>query len=114
MIQTFRYSRPWLKVKWAMQRVVRGYDDRLFWSLADYIDPMIVAHVRALRYDKNMFSGYPHGLTEKKWNKVLDTILAGFVDEPEMGMSKKEWKKYLKNREKALVLLAFYWDNLWD
>lgn len=98
-------------IRFAIQRVVRGYDDRLFWDMSAYIDPMIVAHVRNLAV---MGHGHPTGLTEKKWNKVLITILAGFRDEPEMSASKKEWKKYLKNRQKALVLLAFYWDNLWD
>lgn len=109
MIQTIKYW--FLPAKWAIQRVVRGYDDRLFWSLADYIDPMMVAHITHLREEG---CGYPAGTTQKKWNKVLDTMLAGFGDEPEMSASKKEWAKYLKNRDKALVLLAFYWDNLWD
>ena len=98
-------------IRFAIQRVVRGYDDRLFWSLADYIDPMIVAHVKYLREE---VCGYPSGTTQKKWNKVLDIILAGFAEEPDMGASKKEWSRYLKARQKALVLLAFYWDNLWD
>jgi len=101
MIQTLKY---------AYQRLTRGYDDRLFWSLADYVDPMIVAHVRNLAV---MGNGHPAGLTEKKWQKVLITILAGFGDEPTSG-DVKEWKKYMKTRQKALVLLAFYWDNLWD
>ena len=97
-------------VVWAWQRVYRGYDDTLFWSLADYLDPMIVAHVRELRENG---VGYPAALTQKKWNKVLDTILKGFEEEPDF-INKKSWKKYMKDREKALVLLAFYYDNLWD
>jgi hypothetical protein len=96
-------------LKWAWQRVVRGYDDRLFWSFSNYVDDMVVAHVTHLRSDNH---GYPHGLTQKKWNKVLDTILKGFRPEPDT--FSKGWKKYRKDRQKALVLLAFYWDNLWD
>lgn len=111
MIQTIRYSRPWLHVKWAIQRVVRGWDDRLFWSLADYIDPMIVAHVRNL---KECGHGRPVNMSTKKWDKALDTILAGLVQEPEVLAGKGVWKRYRKNRNKALVLLAFYWDELWD
>ena len=37
----------------------------------------------------------------------------GFVNEPEY-IGTKVYKKYQKDRDKALVLLAFYWDNLWD
>ena len=109
MIQTIK---NWfLPVKYAYQRVVRGYDDRLFWSLADYVDPMIVAHVKYLREEG---CGHPANVTLKKWNKVLDTILAGFGSMPEAPSSKKDWRKYFKNRDRALVLLVFYWDNLWD
>lgn len=98
-------------IRFAIQRVVRGYDDRLFWDMSEYIDPMIIAHVKNYRENGH---GYPADMTEKKWNKVLDTILIGFVPEPEIGAGKKTWSKYLKSRQKALVLLAFYWDNLWD
>lgn len=98
-------------IKWAYQRLTRGYDDRLFWDMSEYLDPMIVAFIDNQR--KNG-CGYPSDMTEKKWNKVLATIHSGFVPEPEIGASKKVWSKYLKSRDKALVLLAFYWDNLWD
>lgn len=81
------------------------------WDLSAYIDPMIVAHVKNLRENGH---GYPNGITQKKWNKVLDTILAGFGEEPGVHATKKEWKKYMHTRQKSLVLLAFYWDNLWD
>lgn len=99
------------EIKWAWQRVFRKYDDRLFWSLRDYVDPMIVAHIKN---QKENGHGHPTHTTEKKWNKVLDTMLAGLGGEPEFGVSKKVWTKYLKNRAKALVLLSYYWDELWD
>lgn len=98
-------------VKYAWQRLVRGYDDRLFWSMSHYIDPMIVAHIKNLREDGH---GHPSNITEKKWNKILDTIMLGMGEEPEMLAGVKAWNKYRKDREKALILLAFYWDNLWD
>lgn len=106
MIQTIKNA-LW-SVKRAWQRLTRGYDDRLFWSLRDYVDPMIVAHVTFMR---DTGHGYPIGVTKKKWEKVLNTILAGFVPEPE---SAKDFKKYARARGRALVLLAFYWDELWD
>lgn len=98
-------------IKYAYQRLTRGYDDRLFWDMQEYIDPMVVAFVKNLREHGH---GHPSEMTQKKWNKVLDTILIGFVPEPEMGAGKKVWAKWLNSRNKALVLLAFYWDNMWD
>lgn len=97
------------KIKWAYQRLTRGWDDRLFWGMSTYIDPMVLAMAKHLRESA---MGHPTNVTAKKWNKALDVIIKGFRDEPEL--SAKEWKKYLKDREKALVLLAYYWDNLWD
>jgi len=109
MIQIIKdWFRP---VKHAYQRVVRGYDDRLFWSLRDYVDPMVVAHIK--HQQENGF-GHPTHTTQAKWNKVLDTMLKGLGDEPELGASKKEWSRYLKTRARALVLLSYYWDDLWD
>lgn len=98
-------------IKYALQRLTRGYDDRLFWDMSEYIDPMIVAFIKNLRENGH---GYPSDMTEKKWNKVLDTILVGFVSEPDALAGKNTWTKYVNKRNKALVLLAFYWDNLWD
>ena len=99
------------QIKWAYQRVVRGYDDRLFFGFSEYVDPMVLAMAKYLR---EQGKGYPAGVTEKKWNKALDIIISGFGEEPEMLAGKKFWKKHYKDREKALVLLAYYWDNLWD
>lgn len=31
------------KIKWAYQRVVRGYDDRIFWDFEEYLDYIVPA-----------------------------------------------------------------------
>lgn len=98
------------EIKWAWQRVVRGYDDRLFWSMSEYLDPMVVAVAKRLREDG---VGYPTGLTVKKWNRVLDLIIKGLSPEPE-SIKRGAFKKYYKDRLKAQALLAMYWDSLWD
>lgn len=99
-----------ISIKWGWQRLTRGYDDRIFYSLASYIDPMIVAHCEYLRLEGH---GTPISFTEKKWKKILDTIIKGLSPEPDW-KKVSEWKKYRKDREKALVLLAMHWDELWD
>ena len=91
-------------MKYAYQRAVRGYDDTLFWDLAGYIDPIIIAFLTNLR--ENGW-GYPHGMTEKKWKKTLDTMIDGFSIDV---MTKKDMDK----RNKALVLFAYWYDGLWD
>lgn len=98
------------EVKWAYQRAFRGYDDRLFWDMAGYVDRLIVVHCKHLRENA---VGYPSGLTQKKWNKILDTIILGMQEEPDF-KKKGSYEKYWKNRMKALELLGLYWDGLWD
>ncbi len=91
-------------IKWAWQRLTRGYDDRLFWAMDSYLDPIILAGLKNL---KENGMGYPPGITQKKWNKVLDTMIEGFEIDT---FSERNMKK----RKKALVLFAFYYDTLWD
>ena len=97
------------QIKWAWQRVVRGYDDRVLWDIS-HLDSQIVAVATYLRDEGH---GRPMGVTQKKWNKVLNTLIEGFSPEPDW-KNGKELKKYIKKRKEALVLLAYYWDNLWD
>lgn len=104
------YKQIFRTIKYGWQRLVRGYDDRLFWGMAEYLDPMVIAHVKNLREHG---TGHPSWITQKRWNKILDTILKGMEPEPD-DFGSKTWRKYIKDREKALALLAYYWDNLWD
>lgn len=101
MIQTLKY---------ALQRLTRGWDDRLLWDMSEYLDPMILA---TAKYHREQAHGYPAGVTKKKWYKALDIIIEGFGEEPDW-KDKKKFNRYWKQREKAQVLLAFYWDDLWD
>lgn len=94
------------RIKYVYQRAVRGYDDTLFWDLAEYLDPIIIAFLTNLR-DNGM--GYPHGMTETKWKKTLDIMIKGFSKD------KYAWtKKDMEKRKEALVLFAYWYDNLWD
>lgn len=97
-------------IKWAWQRVTRGYDDRVLWSLSEYIDPIILA---VLKSHREIDGWHPIGITAKKWNKALDVMIAGFQPEPNWSKV-SEYKKWKKNRDKALVLFAFYYDSLWS
>ena len=97
-------------VKFAYQRLVRGYDDRVTWDLPAYIYRMIIAH---LKHQRDNGSGRPVGLTEKGWHKVLDKMIKGFELDDDW-TNKKQMEKYQKARSEALVLFSIYYDSLWD
>jgi len=66
-----------LPIKWAWQRLTRGWDDRVIWSIDYYLSEMMPAWLRRL---KRVQHGYPCQFEGKpeKWDEVLDTIIDGF------------------------------------
>lgn len=94
------------EVKWAWQRVSRGYDDRLYWGMDEYLDPIIIAGLKNLRNNGN---GYPCLLSQKKWNSILDIMITAFqTDKYEYTEESKE------QRNRGLKLFARYYNHLWD
>lgn len=84
------------KIKWAYQRVARGWDDRVVWSVDSWLDDIMPAILRQLKKEKHgtpmqvfptgprykLKDGNPNKLAEKiairRWEKILDQIIAGF------------------------------------
>lgn len=101
----------WNEVKWFFQRGFRGYDDRLFWAMDEYLSPIIVAGLKNLR--KNAL-GYPAGITsQNKWNKILDKMIFSFeYDKFEYPF--KKTMKDLNKVEEGHKLFAEYYSALWD
>ena len=99
------------ETKWAWQRATRGYDDRLFWAMDEYLNPIIVAGLKNLR--KNAL-GYPAGITsQNKWNKILDKMIFSIVyDKYETPF--KEKMGDLNKIEEGHKLFAEYYESLWD
>jgi hypothetical protein len=123
------------QVKWFIQRGKRGWADCDVWSVDYYLTPIIIGMLKKL---KETTHGYPYGLTEKKWDKTLDKMVAGFEaaqrvldddyykdiigDDPKWGsvprdiikklgrMSVKDQKLFRKNAE----LFIEYYFALWD
>ncbi len=72
------------KLKWAVQRVFRGWDDRVIWNIDMYLARMMPVWLRQLKAQK----GFPplvfHGddvdieESEKMWNEILDKMIEGF------------------------------------
>jgi len=110
------------QIKWAWQRVFRGYDDRWYWSLDGHLNWIIPICVRKMK--KGM--GCPSSLYNKKnkrdeckeWHKILEKIAQGF-EANEKIFSKYLWKgkrfeKLDKKYKDGMKLFVKYFDNLWD
>jgi len=99
--------RLWFKHAW--QRVFRGYDDSAYWSLHDYLTDIALPVLREYRDNK---SGYPMGMTERRWNTVLNKMVVAF----EL-LHEDDWEKQHKHRkeiEEGLRYFARYYQTLWD
>src|SRR5271163_1552002 len=84
------------EVKFAYQRVVRGWDDRAVWSVDYWLDDMMPAVLRQLKEDKHgtpseMFPTGPEFMDEDgnanesgwaianaRWDEIMDKMIAGF------------------------------------
>lgn len=73
------------EIKWAWQRVFRGYDDRITWDLHYYISEYLPKIIRIM---KDNVHGHPASIIEDKskwevksvkdWKNVLEKIANGF------------------------------------
>ena len=73
------FRNTYYELKWAWQRVFRGFDDRWYWEYPGYILDMSIEVIN--RLSKNT-SGYPANETDCKtledWQKILREIKEGF------------------------------------
>ena len=73
-------TRDWPReVKYAWQRVIKGYDDRCYWDLDSYLGPLIVRHLKNFRENNTHgYPGYGDVDTPEKWEATLDTMIEGW------------------------------------
>jgi hypothetical protein len=104
------------EIKYACQRVFKGYDDRSNWNLNAYYAEEIN---RGVLYMAEHSSGCPEELTPEKWKKILHQISFGFGSylEMETGIypyNDPEYKRLNKEFKKGMALFARWFPNLWD
>jgi len=130
------------EIKWLFQRIFKGYDERIYWDLYDYLGKEIIKHLKNFKNSKR--HGVPSMLCtdkdgkelsdvegEKLWNEIIDKMVLGFEEmmkdriekEPwqlfEKGkIDKEEWLKreeedYKKAEENAMLFIK-YFSGLWD
>lgn len=94
------------KMKW--QVVTRGYSDRNVWGMCD---DMAVLNIKLLTDLRDKGQGFPDGLTEKQWKKILTKMIEGFEAHLDFfGDEKKNQKKF----DEGMDLYKQYFANLWD
>ena len=132
---------PWLiiekwnlEIKWASQRVFRGYDDRVIWSIDWYIANNLPKWLLKLKKNK---IGVPTSMFEEeyysksyddlddvhmqqahdKFDAILDQIIKGFQDYEKMNQVRYDSPKYKELKESfdnGFDLFREYFSNLWD
>lgn len=122
----------YLRIKWAWQRVFRGYDDRTIWSLDHYLANMIPIWMKALKDSDrcvpfSMFinlekddRGNPteesFEIGRNRWKEILMNIADGFAAYKEMDLYLDDAEKLKDLKitfDRAFNLFKEYFENLW-
>ena len=128
----------WIELKHAYQRVFRGYDDRVIWSIDYYLSDMIPIWMERLIEDKHgtpmmMFSdedmvndnSHHYGeiknevleIRKKEYDAILQKIADGFRGYQKMDEVKYQSEEYNKLQgdfDEAFDLFKKYWGTYWD
>jgi len=136
------FSHPWVviefisqEIRWAWQRVFKGWDDRIVWSIDWYLAEKIPLWIQRLKETKHgtpfeMFTeqqlSNPEGISNEdtdiareKWNVVLDKIILGFesyhkIQEKSLYEKDPEYYKLNENYEIGFDLFKNHFKSLWD
>jgi len=92
------------------QILKQGFSDTEVWNLDTTIAKFVLPRLKRL---KEIHHGYPHNLTEEKWEEILETMIKGFeiyTKRDELNWSQSD-SKIIK---KSLKYFSKYFLNLWD
>ena len=93
------------EIKWAYQRVVRGYDDRIYWGMDEYFSQFIPA---IKKFCENELECYDKYLNEDRFKVYKETLK----------LIKKVDKSTCKNIDKNILSfwkyfgenIGYYWN----
>lgn len=114
-----------LRIKWAYQRVVRGYDDTFVWSMYSEHCKLMIAALTQLR-NEHVGSPMPDEEDEstdihKLWESQLDEMIDGFKAMQEMedltwsdAFNKTKQKALDVRFTKGMKLFTKHYRSLWD
>ena len=120
-------NRAFDKVKWAYQRLTRGWDDRAVWDMDYYLAGLIPQLVKEL---KEKGHGFPSDMVpeesigeiseevetavREKWNAILDSIAEGFEEYNQVRNCMMHPDYKMVKFEKGFKLFKKYFGSLWD
>lgn len=124
-------NRAFDKVKWAYQRLTRGWDDRAVWDMDYYLAKLIPQLVKEL---KEKGHGFPSSmipvlipedfieelsketqiLALKRWHDILDSIVEGFEEYSQVRNCMMHPDYKMEKFEKGFKLFKKYFGSLWD
>lgn len=110
------------EIRWAWQRVFRGYDDRWYWALYDQLDFIIPKCVRSMKHGigcpGNLYDEKKKDSECHKWHAILEKIAVGFESHGKITMKNlykgKEFEKLHKQYEEGMELFVKHFESLWD
>ena len=135
------FTHPWVaiefiyqEISWAWQRVFKGFDERIIWSIDWYLAEKIPLWIKCLKETKrgapfSMFTdeqlSHPEGISDEatdvahiKWDIVLDKIILGFESYIKLqdvyDIHSDEYKQLDKNYEIGFDLFKEHFSDLWD
>ena len=108
-------------IKWGFQRMFRGYDDEVYWSLYSALRRLIIPGLKHLREHEIGHPMYDEIRSWDDWAKVLDEMIEGFkiFDEEDDRFYEKgyfdseQYKIDEAKKKRALELFAKYYRSLW-
>lgn len=122
------------QIKWAWQRVFRGWDDRVIWDIGTYLSRNMPIWIERLKDDKqgipiDMFDGLPHDenygyspedteVALKRWDDVLTKIGVGFVTANLIGdyhlYNTDDYDAAMKIYNEGMDAFRDHFFSLWD
>lgn len=113
------------KLKWRCQRFVRGWADEDTWCIDWWFVETLLPMLKKFKEENN---GYPSGLSEEEWDKILDDMiyyLEGMVEDGAVkqlygegaNLTVERYKEVrnhmVHNKEKFFELFVPHFYNLW-
>lgn len=113
--RTAKYPpRPQDRVRFALQRIRRGYSERDWWAFDDFLAEIIIDGCRKFREEGH---GHPADITWDEWCEILTKIEDGFKAHLELARDfpDKDREEELKAQfEVGGELFLGYFGSLWD
>lgn len=120
------------KIKFAWQRLTRGWDDSVIWSINSHLSEMLPIWLRMLKnqggtpgfcfeHIEGMPTKEESGAANEKWHKILDQMIEGFEAANQITTSgmllltdnEEEYQKLVVTFETGMKVFVDNYFSLW-